>query len=140
VNQVFILSQIDSIASQILRDNPGKKKFAFYGNLGAGKTTLVSAICKQLGVTDITSSPTFAVIQEYVCIVQNVAVNVAHMDWYRLQSMHDLQSASVMQYLTDDDWYCMIEWPNNVPQAIEDDVVKIYLDSIDEFTRQIKVG
>ena len=134
----FTLSEIDTVAASIIAQY-NNIKFALYGDLGAGKTTLVSALCKQIGVQEITSSPTFAIIQEYVGCVNNKQIAVAHMDWYRLQSMHDLHSAGVLHYLHNQNTYCFIEWPNTVPEAITDQILRMYLSVVDEHTRLLEI-
>jgi tRNA threonylcarbamoyladenosine biosynthesis protein TsaE len=139
VSITYKLSDIDAIAKDIIALAKGKNKFALYGNLGAGKTTLVGALCKCIGVTEITSSPTFAIIQEYIGSIDNVEVPVAHMDWYRLQSLQDLHSTGVLGYLHNQNTYCFIEWPNNVLEAVTDNMMQLHLTAVDDDTRQIDI-
>jgi tRNA threonylcarbamoyladenosine biosynthesis protein TsaE len=139
VNQIFHINNLAIIAQSIFTQYPTFNKFAFYGDLGAGKTTLIGAMCKHIGVTEITSSPTFAIIQEYEGKINNHIVPICHTDWYRLKNYSDLESAGLLDYLHNDNMYCFIEWPNNVSQAITDDILKIELSTIDEFHRCIVI-
>jgi tRNA threonylcarbamoyladenosine biosynthesis protein TsaE len=139
VETVFSIADIDSLALSILHNNQQAKKFAFYGDLGAGKTTLISAICRQLGVVESCSSPTFSIMQEYNGFYQNNSVQIAHMDWYRLKSIDDLYNAGLMEYLLNQSVYCFIEWPSIIPEAITNNIVQIHLSVVDEMHRNIKI-
>ena len=140
MNTTFHLSEIDKIVKQVLDIYPAFKKFALYGDLGAGKTTLISAMCKHLGVTESTSSPTFVIVQEYIGSINKQDITICHMDWYRLKNINDLQSAGVLDYLHNENMYCFIEWPNNVPDAIDSSVLKIELSMVNELERKIVVS
>ena len=100
------LNQLDSVARELLSlsDN---RIFAIYGDLGAGKTTLVKHFCKYLNVLDTVSSPTFSIVNEYENIKQN---KIFHFDLYRLESLEELEAIGISTYLNSGN-YCFIEWP-----------------------------
>ena len=83
---------LPDLASEILRAYPSERLFAFYGEMGAGKTTLIKEICRILGVTDQTSSPTFAIINEYYTTED---VPVYHFDFYRIDDIDELRQIGV---------------------------------------------
>jgi len=100
------LNQLDSVAGELLSlsDN---RIFAIYGDLGAGKTTLVKHFCKHLNVLDTVSSPTFSIVNEYENIKQD---KIFHFDLYRLGSLEELEAIGISTYLNSGN-YCFIEWP-----------------------------
>jgi tRNA threonylcarbamoyladenosine biosynthesis protein TsaE len=140
VNKIFHISELSAIAQFIFVEYPSFNKFAFYGDLGAGKTTLIGAMCKHIGVVDITSSPTFAIIQEYVGNINGKAISICHADWYRLKNSKDLESAGLLDYLHNENMYCFIEWPSQVPEAITENFLKIELSTVDELHRKIVIA
>ncbi|MGG7036840.1 MAG: tRNA (adenosine(37)-N6)-threonylcarbamoyltransferase complex ATPase subunit type 1 TsaE [Flavobacterium sp.] len=110
---LFSLDEIQKTAQKIISENP-KKIILFHGNMGAGKTTLIKALAKELGVTDMTSSPTFSLVNEYSA---NDNQRVYHFDFYRLKSENEALDMGVDEYLYSGDW-CFIEWPEKIPNLI----------------------
>ncbi|MEM6723375.1 MAG: tRNA (adenosine(37)-N6)-threonylcarbamoyltransferase complex ATPase subunit type 1 TsaE, partial [Bacteroidota bacterium] len=100
------IDQMQAAADQILETCKSEKKFAFYGDLGAGKTTLIQRICQQLNSTDNVSSPTFSLVNEY----DYPDGMIFHMDLYRLNSIEEALDIGIEGYL-DSGHYCFIEWP-----------------------------
>ena len=97
--------------------------FAFYGEMGAGKTTFINALCRELGVeTDITSSPSFAIINEYRS--DTTAELIYHFDCYRLESEAEAQDIGAEDYF-DCGAVCLIEWPERIEGLLPDDTVKV---------------
>ncbi len=105
----FSLDEIQGTADKILLNYPDVRHFAFYAEMGSGKTTLIRALCKSLGVKDNVSSPTFSIINEYQ--IEGSTTKVYHMDWYRLKNTADAIEAGVQDILNQKDHYCFIEWP-----------------------------
>ena len=122
------IDQLPKIAKEILDRSLTYKKFLFYGEMGLGKTTLIKELSLQLGVTDVVSSPTFSIINEYVSLYNGT---IYHFDFYRLKNEEGAFDMGCEEYLYGDN-YCFIEWPEKIPSLIEDEmiVVKIKLEGI----------
>lgn len=135
----FSIDQIDNIARQLLDSYPTHRIFAFYAEMGSGKTTLISAICRQLGVEDACSSPTFSIINEYA--IPNSETKVFHSDWYRLKDVEDAIETGVEEVLQHSNAYTFIEWPEIADALLENkSTVKIYLETIDETNRLLTIS
>ncbi|MBP6456900.1 MAG: tRNA (adenosine(37)-N6)-threonylcarbamoyltransferase complex ATPase subunit type 1 TsaE [Chitinophagaceae bacterium] len=119
---IFSLNEIDEVAKQILEQLNEHKIIALYAEMGSGKTTLIKAICQQLGVKDTVNSPTFSIINEYI-IDKNK--KVIHMDWYRLKDELEAVETGVQDYLENNNNYCFIEWPEKAENLLPENVVKI---------------
>ena len=96
--------------------------FAFYGKMGAGKTTFINALCAELGVTDITNSPSFSIINEYRS--DTTAELIYHFDCYRLESIDEAYDIGVEDYF-DSGAVCLIEWPERVEELLPEDTVRV---------------
>ena len=114
------LAQINTIAKQILELTSPHKKFAFYGEMGVGKTTLIKALSLQLGVTDIVSSPTFSIVNEYQA---DENTKIFHFDFYRIENEKEAYDMGYEEYFFSNA-YCFIEWPENIPNLIAEDMVQ----------------
>lgn len=136
MERVYHLDEIDQVALEILESYPDQRIFAFDAEMGSGKTTLIKALCKQLGVEDIVSSPTFSVIQEYR---GRGDMPVFHMDWYRLKGEEDAIEAGVEEILNKENIYCFIEWPQIASQIIPANTPTIYLKFLDNERRVVKI-
>lgn len=101
------LSDLEQILERLLPLIQERKKVAFVGAIGAGKTTFIKLLCQRLGVEDQTSSPTFSIINEYKAPSQSIY----HVDLYRLETEEDAFNIGIMELLEDDS-YCFIEWPD----------------------------
>ena len=128
------LEQLNSIAKQILDYTSVHKKFAFYGEMGVGKTTLIKALSLQLGVTDVVSSPIFSIVNEYQA---DENTKMYHFDFYRIEDEKEAYDMGYEEYFFSNA-YCFIEWSEKIPNLIEDDMVKIKI-SIAGNTRKIEV-
>ncbi len=125
------LEDIESGAKQFLKATEGNRHFAFYGSMGAGKTTFIKAVCEQLGSTDIVSSPSFAIINEY-----NSAVGkIFHFDFYRIKTLEEAYNLGYEDYFFGDD-YCFVEWPEKIEELMPEHftVVKVTVDEDDKRT------
>jgi tRNA threonylcarbamoyladenosine biosynthesis protein TsaE len=112
---------LHTAARQLLEQTGDSKIFAFYGSMGAGKTTIIKAVCEVLGVTDIISSPTFTLVNEYRT---GSGEAVYHIDFYRIKKQEEVFDFGVEEYLTGET-YCFMEWPGLVEEILPPDTVKI---------------
>ena len=110
---IFSIDEIQEVANKIIVENPNKV-ILFHGNMGVGKTTLIKALAKELGVKDATSSPTFSLVNEYQ-IDRNQYV--FHFDVYRLKSETEAMDMGIDEYLYSGNW-CFIEWAEKIPNLI----------------------
>jgi tRNA threonylcarbamoyladenosine biosynthesis protein TsaE len=118
------LEQIPKVAKEILEYSLPHKKFLFYADMGVGKTTLIKELSLQLGVADIVSSPTFSIINEYISSSHG---KIYHFDFYRLENEKEAFDMGYEEYFFGDD-YCFIEWPEKIPNLIEDNMVVIKME------------
>ena len=108
----FNIDEIEKTAKDFLKITDGYKVFAFSGELGAGKTTFITALCKQLGVIETVSSPTYSIIQEYITDQNEV---VYHIDLYRIKNSQEAMEAGIEDCLNSNE-ICMVEWPEKAAE------------------------
>ena len=109
--------------------------FAFYGQMGAGKTTFINALCHALGVeTDVTNSPSFAIINEYRS--DTTAELIYHFDCYRLENVAEAEDIGVEDYF-DSGAVCLIEWPERIEELLPDDTVRVDINVQDDDSRLV---
>ena len=126
--------QIPEVAQKLLTACGSRKVFAFFGDLGAGKTTLVKAICVQLGAGDVAKSPTFAIVNEY----EGDDGNIYHFDFYRLEYPEEVYDLGFEEYVDSGDW-CFIEWPEIAGPLLPEDTVEVRIVSTGPESRKITV-
>ncbi len=129
----FKLNSIDEAALQLLKAAAGKTVFAFYGQMGAGKTTFINALCKVMGVNNGVSSPTFSIINQYVSAEGKT---IYHMDLYRLKNEAEAITAGVEDCLFSGDT-CFVEWPENAPGIFPEDTLPVTITMLDADTRKL---
>ena len=127
------LSELDRVAKSFLQTLPDKRIFAFYGSLGAGKTTFIKAICHVLGSEDSVTSPTFTIVNEYVT---DKGDSLYHFDFYRLNKVTEALDFGVEEYF-DKDSYCFIEWPEIIEDLLPEDTVNVNITINEDKTRSI---
>ena len=130
----FSLDNIEKIARQIVNTIGDKKVIAFHGEMGAGKTTLISAICHALNVQDKVSSPTFSIINEYYF----PSGKIFHIDLYRLKNEEEAIRAGVEDCLYSDH-ICFVEWPEKAPGLFPSDAVHVFIEVEDLETRHLTI-
>ncbi len=123
-------------ARELLKLNEGKKIFAFYGGMGAGKTTIIKAICEELGAIDIISSPTFTLVNEYKT---EKGETIYHIDFYRIKKQEEVFDFGVEEYLTGDSW-CFMEWPGLVEEILPPETVKVCITVDDNEQRILSIS
>ena len=119
---IFSLDEIKQVAKKIIAEKP-HKIILFHGTMGVGKTTLIKALAKELGVNDATSSPTFSIVNEYEAKDNQ---KVFHFDMYRLKSETEALDMGIEDYLYSGNW-CFIEWAEKIPNLLPDDFSTINL-------------
>lgn len=113
---------LPEIAQALLTFVPEERIFLFYGDLGAGKTTLIKSVCKLLGVKEQVSSPTFSIINEYKAKDRPVY----HFDLYRLKNIEEAMDIGLEEYI-ESGAYCFIEWPEKIEAFIQGNIIKVLI-------------
>ena len=121
---------LEPAADRLLKAHPRAKMFALYGSMGAGKTTFIKAICRNLGVTDIVNSPTFSIVNEYRT---TGGESIYHFDFYRLKSTAELLDIGYEDYFFSDT-YCFLEWPEKIEELLPPGCVKVNIEE-DEYDK-----
>lgn len=114
----YSLGNIESAANQLWQYANQYRVWAFSGEMGAGKTTLISTLCKSLGVKDAVSSPTFAIINEYLLPINGGERKIYHMDWYRINDEEEAINAGIEDCMLQKDNFSLIEWPEKAPSLL----------------------
>jgi tRNA threonylcarbamoyladenosine biosynthesis protein TsaE len=133
VVKTYNISEINSIAKDLWQEGQHFKTWTFDAPMGAGKTTLVHAICEFLQVKEAVSSPTFALINEYSSVI---AGTIFHMDWYRLKDEQEAIQAGMEDAILSGN-YCFVEWPEKAGEILPGNLFKINIELIDQHTRKI---
>lgn len=123
VFQITDVSQLDLLAERFLEKYPKPRAFALLGEMGAGKTTFVRALCRQLGI-DATSSPTFGIVHEYE---NKPKVKVLHFDLYRMKNFQEVLDIGLEDYLSQDA-YIFIEWPQIILPYYKEELIPIQVE------------
>lgn len=130
---VFTTSTIKEVAASLWQHCKPHKIWAFHGEMGAGKTTFIHALCEILQVPGVISSPTFAIINEYR---SPFAGTIYHMDWYRLKDEEEAIYAGIEDSLLSGN-FCFIEWPEKAAGLLPNDTLHIYIETLNENTRRL---
>ena len=129
------LDTIHEAAKEFLQNMGDGKVFAFYGKMGAGKTTFVKAICEELGVEDVITYPTFALVNEYTA---GDGSPVYHFDFYRIKKLDEVYDMGYEDYFYSGA-LCFIEWPELVEELLPGDAVKVTIEELEDGSRVIKL-
>ncbi|MDD7461526.1 MAG: tRNA (adenosine(37)-N6)-threonylcarbamoyltransferase complex ATPase subunit type 1 TsaE [Prevotella sp.] len=116
------LENIRQAAQQFIANKGEGKVFAFYGKMGAGKTTFVKAICEELGVTEVITSPTFAIVNEYQSSLTGEAIY--HFDFYRIKKLEEVYDMGYEDYFYSGS-LCFLEWPELIEDILPENVIKV---------------
>jgi tRNA threonylcarbamoyladenosine biosynthesis protein TsaE len=130
----FSIDQINEIAQKVIEANP-EKVILFHGEMGAGKTTFIKALCFYLGVDNPTSSPTFSLVNEYEAANNQL---VYHFDVYRLKDQAEALDMGIDEYLYSGNW-CFIEWAEKIPDLIPDNYSEITITQLDNGNRLLEL-
>lgn len=130
----YQLENIKQAANKVLESSSGKKVWAIHGEMGAGKTTFIHALCENLGVSSAIGSPTYSIINEY----ESNAGQIYHMDWYRLKDEEEALQAGVEDYIQSGN-LCLIEWPEKASSLLPDDCFHINITILSPQIRKISI-
>ena len=121
------LENISKAAQEFVANIGESTVYAFYGKMGAGKTTFIKAVCEELGVTDVITSPTFAIINEYTITRHPGPVTqIFHFDFYRIKKLEEVYDMGYEDYFYSGA-LCFIEWPELIEEVLPDDAVKVVI-------------
>jgi tRNA threonylcarbamoyladenosine biosynthesis protein TsaE len=132
--EINSLSEINNIAAKFIKAHPADRIFAFYGEMGAGKTTFIKALCEEMQVMDYVTSPTFSLINEYK--TENDRT-IFHFDFYRINNLSEAYDFGYEDYFYSGD-YCFIEWPELVEPLLPSIAIKVTIKEIENGKRIIE--
>jgi tRNA threonylcarbamoyladenosine biosynthesis protein TsaE len=132
------VDELEKFAGQFWKEVKEKKVFAFHGEMGAGKTTIISALCHYKGIKDVTGSPTFSIINEYSYFESGETKKIFHIDLYRLKDEEEVMQAGVEDCVYSGS-VCMIEWPEKAPGLFDDETVHVFIEPVSAMERKVEV-
>ena len=132
------LGNIQEAARLFIEQIGEHKVFAFYGKMGAGKTTFIKAICEEMGVNDVITSPTFAIINEYRTSPKGrlVETTIYHFDFYRIKKLEEVYDMGYEDYFYSGA-LCFIEWPELIEELLPENTVKVCITENGDGTRSV---
>lgn len=130
------LSDIERAAKEFVDLVKGCHLIAFYGNMGAGKTTFVKAVCSVLGVEDVVNSPTFTIVNEYRT---KAGMPVFHFDFYRIERVQEVIDLGFDEYIYGDG-ICLMEWPERIEEILPEDTLRVHILVNDDDSREIVIN
>ncbi len=128
------INEIGKAAQEFVAAMGDKTVFAFYGKMGAGKTTFIKAVCEELGVEDVINSPTFAIVNEYV---DGKGCPIYHFDFYRIKNLQEVMDLGYEDYVYSGN-VCFMEWPELIENLLPDDAVKVTIEEEMDGGRLVK--
>lgn len=132
---LYKFEEVDKVAKQIL-EMATSRTFLFYGKVGAGKTTLIKSLAKNLGITDSISSPTFSLVNEHIT---ESGDKIFHFDLYRLRDIEEAYDIGIEDYLDSDAWI-FIEWPDKIVTLLDDSFHKIEITHQNSEERLLRIS
>ena len=129
------LADINEAAKQFIENMGDGKVFAFYGKMGAGKTTFIKAVCEELGVDDVITSPTFAIVNEYQSAT--TGDSIYHFDFYRIKKLEEVYDMGYEDYFYSGS-LCFLEWPELIDDLLPEDATKVTIEATEEGGRIVK--
>lgn len=128
------LSHINEAAKEFINNMGNAKVFAFYGKMGAGKTTFIKALCEAMGVEDVITSPTFALVNEYT---DGNGDPIYHFDFYRIKKIEEVYDMGYEDYFYSGS-LCLLEWPELIEDLLPEDAVRVSITQNDDNSRTIE--
>ena len=129
------MEHIAEAARQFVSCIGDHRVFAFYGHMGAGKTTFIKAICEELGVDDVITSPTFAIVNEY----EAPSTSIYHFDFYRIKKLEEVYDMGYEDYFYSGA-LCFIEWPELIEELLPTDAVKVVISEQEDGSRLVELN
>jgi tRNA threonylcarbamoyladenosine biosynthesis protein TsaE len=129
------LLDLEEAAKTLLAAYKEHKIFVFYGDMAAGKTTFIKAICAELGVSDTVSSPTFSIVNEY----EANGEKIYHFDFYRIKTIQEAFDIGYEEYFYSGD-ICLIEWPEKIQELLPEHYVRVDITTIDLNKRMLSIS
>jgi tRNA threonylcarbamoyladenosine biosynthesis protein TsaE len=126
---------LDKAAEQFIKLTNGRKIFAFYGSMGAGKTTIIKSVCRELGALDIVTSPTFTLVNEYKTALGE---SIYHIDFYRIRKTEEVFDFGIEEYLSSGS-YCFMEWPELAEGILPPETTRVRITVKDDEQRILEI-
>ena len=130
------LDQIHEAARQFIAEMGDNTVFALYGKMGAGKTTFIKAVCEELGVSDVITSPTFAIVNEYRSDIAGELIY--HFDFYRINDIREAYDFGYEEYFYSGD-LCLVEWPEKIESLLPEDTMNVRITVDDDQSRTFEI-
>lgn len=130
--QINNIENIHEAAREFIHQIGDARVFAFYGKMGAGKTTFIKAICEELGCQDVITSPTFAIVNEY----SSDTTPIYHFDFYRIKKLEEVYDMGYEEYFYSGA-LCLIEWPELIEEILPDDAIRVNINEQEDGSRTI---
>lgn len=132
--EIQSLDEINHIAKKFLEAHPADRIFAFYGQMGVGKTTFIKALCEEMHVVDYVTSPTFSLVNEYQTVDSR---SIFHIDFYRTNNIQEAYDLGYEDYFASGN-YCFIEWPELIESLLPPITVRVVIKEIENKKRVIE--
>lgn len=131
------LSRINEAAREFIDNMGDNTLFAFYGKMGAGKTTFIKAVCEELGVAEGVNSPTFAIVNEYRS--ETTGELIYHFDFYRINSLREVYDLGYEDYFYSGA-LCFMEWPEKIADLLPEECVGVTVEEMPDYSRRVTCG
>jgi len=133
--KIDCIGNIRTAARQFVGNMPAGKVIAFYGKMGAGKTTFIKAVCEELGVEDAVTSPTFAIVNEYRA--EESGELIYHFDFYRIKKLEEVYDMGYEDYFYSGA-LCLIEWPELIEDLLPEDATRVTIEEQEDGSRTVR--
>lgn len=136
--KVFGLADLKDVSLELLNEMRGYKVIAFSGEMGSGKTTIISSLCNLLGVQDVVGSPTFSLVNEYAYLEDGKEKQLFHLDAYRIKDLEEAREAGIEECF-DVEGFCFVEWPEKIEELLPPLTLKVSLSHTESGKRSISI-